>query len=397
MRYVLIAWCYVQMGGNVIREFGSYTASVVVRAPRALPAPSFPYYTIPHRLSLFFFHRTSDLVIMAAIETQRAGLQKLAYESLSKYLREHEDEVVEIEILPPTIQPPDGILMQDGLYLGVPKKILALAYVEARRQFFENRQHGPKSATALHATKIMLLFDPEHLTAANFRKLRLSRLEAESGLSIGTAYHKALRHELCFLNGILTSPLHRQSKSPTLWHHRFWMINSLKARELKDASEGQRASFWCDEFNAVFKSAEQHPKNYHAWQYARRLTNKIESAHLEEDLALRVKDWCCKHPSDISGWSFLLHLMPRLEPASLREEVVRGVVNYAISLESEQESLWVFVRTILALYKEHEAVYQMLQHYREELEAANRHHLALERVSGALTWIDTYGSATERT
>jgi hypothetical protein len=393
--------------GVVSRKHHTESWRVVVRAPRVYPAPSFPYYsllfptipyyTTPHRLSLFFFNRISHLVIMAATETQRVGLQKLAYESSSKYLREHEDEVVEIEILPPAIAPPDGILMQDGLYLGVPKKILALAYVEARQQFFENRQHGPKSAAALQATKIMLLFDPEHLTAVNFRKLRLSRLGAKSNLSIGTAYHKALRQELCFLNSVLTSPLHRQSKSPTLWYHRFWMIDFLKTIELQNASDAQKADFWRDEIDAVFKSAEQHPKNYHAWRYARRLVNKIEGPNLKRNLTLRVREWCYRHPSDISGWSFFSHLMPRLESASLRELMVSGVADYAIRLRSEQESLWVFIRTTLALCKEHEAVYQMLQHYREELEAANRHDLALGRVSGALTWIDTYGSAQGRT
>jgi hypothetical protein len=337
---------------------------------------------------------------MAATESRRAGLQKIAYESLSCYFQEHEDEVVEIEILSPAIAPPDGILMQDGLYLGVPKNILALAYMEARQRFFDNRQYEAKSTMALQATRNMLLFDPEHLTAANFRKLRLSRLEAESGLHSGTAYHKALRQELCFLNSILTSPLHRQSKSPTLWHHRFWMMDSLQAIELTNASENQRASFLRDELDAVFKSAEQHPQNYHAWQYARRLTNKIESPHLKQNLALRVKDWCCRHPSDISGWSFLLYMMPRLESASLRKEVVRDVVHYAIRLRAEQESIWVFVRITLGqetLFEEHQALYEELQDYRGDVEAANKHQLVLARVSGALAWLDTHGSATRKT
>jgi hypothetical protein len=67
-----------------------------------------------------------------------SDLQKLAYDALSTYFQQHEDEVVEIEILPPAIEPPDGIMMQDGRSLGVPKKILALAFLEARRVFFSN-------------------------------------------------------------------------------------------------------------------------------------------------------------------------------------------------------------------------------------------------------------------
>jgi hypothetical protein len=232
---------------------------------------------------------------MAATESPRTVLQKVAYEALCDYFTGHKDEVIEVEILPPSIQPPDGILMQDSLYLGVPKKILALAYLEARQRFFENHHNEPETATALQATNIILLFDPEHLTAANFRKRTLCLLKAEHATT-GTSYHQALRRELCFLNSILTSPLNRQSKSPTLWHHRFWMIGPLAVIELKDAPEDQRAYFWRREFDAVFKSGEQHPKNYHAWQYARRLMNKIESPKFKEDLAFRVKDWCCRHP-----------------------------------------------------------------------------------------------------
>jgi hypothetical protein len=329
-----------------------------------------------------------------------AGLQKVAYESLSHYFREHEDEVVEIEVLPPAIAPPDGILMQDGLNVGIPKKILALAYMEARQKFFETHNSEPETAAYLQATRIILLFDPEHLTAANFRKRRLSRLKTAFGLHTGTAYHTALRQELCFLDSILTSPLHRQSKSPTLWNHRFWMIDSLMVIELEAASEDQKSSFWQHELDAVCRSGEQHPKNYHAWQYARRLMDKVESPGLREQFAFQVKGWCYRHPSDISGWSFLLHLMSRLEPASLREEMLRDVVNYAIGLRSEQESIWVFIRMALArdtLCEEHQTLYQKLQGYKEDLVAANKYHSALKRVSGALTWFDIYGSAAGTT
>jgi hypothetical protein len=71
-----------------------------------------------------------------------SDFQKVAYNALSTYFQQHEDEVVEIEILPPAIEPPDGIMMQDGRSLGVPKKVLALAFVEARRVFFSNISAG---------------------------------------------------------------------------------------------------------------------------------------------------------------------------------------------------------------------------------------------------------------
>ncbi|KAH6875523.1 hypothetical protein BKA58DRAFT_123592 [Alternaria rosae] len=323
---------------------------------------------------------------------QQEELQKLAFASLSEYFQEHADEVIQIEILPPAIQPPDGITMQDGLSLGFPKKILALAYLEARQQFFKHSeaQDALTTAQTLQATKVMLLFDPEHLTAANYRKSILFQLKEDYGLRVGTPYHEALRQELCFLNSILTSPLHRQSKSPTLWYHRFSIVDSLRLIELRNAPREHIATFWESEFAAIYKSGEQHPKNYHAWQYARRLVPKLESSEVVDHIARSVKDWCCRHPSDISGWSFLLHLMSIIA-TSLQRELVGDILNYVINLDSEQESLWIFIRTVLALrYEELSASYQLLKSYREDLKDTNRRPIALDRVCNAIAWIQAH-------
>jgi hypothetical protein len=334
---------------------------------------------------------------MASKDGQRNELQTLAYESLSKYLQEHTDAVVEIEILPPAIQPPDGITMQDGSSLGVPKKVLALAYLEARQRFFMHKQalDAFTIAQTLQATKVMLLFDPEHLTAANYRKRILSQLKHDHGLQAGKPYHKALQQELCFLNSILTSPLHRQSKSPTLWYLRYSVVDSLRLIGIKDTPQDLVAEFWHSEFTTVCKSGEQHPKNYHAWQYARRLVNIIESTKLIDDLARRVKDWCCRHPSDISGWSFLLYLMPIIATSSQRE-LVGEVVNYAISLDSGQESIWIFIRTALALHKAELSVsYELLKAYRQDLEDIDRRPITLEHVRKAMVWIQAHEQSGE--
>lgn len=69
--------------------------------------------------------------------------QQHMYESLCRYFDEHENEVIEIEILPPAIEPTDGVLMQDGLSLGIPKKALAVAFLAARQAFFDNKANSP--------------------------------------------------------------------------------------------------------------------------------------------------------------------------------------------------------------------------------------------------------------
>lgn len=164
----------------------------------------------------------------------------------------------------------------------------------------------------------------------------------------------------------------------------------MRLIELNDAPQDRIAEFWHSELAAVCKSGEQHPKNYHAWQYARKLVHKIESHGLADDVARRVKDWCCRHPSDISGWSFMLCLMP-ITAASLQQELVGDVINYAISLDCTQESLWIFIRTSLALSSTTFLTsYQSLQAYKKDLEETDRHPVAMERVCNAITWIDTH-------
>ena len=89
---------------------------------------------------------------MAHSDSLVAEQQQHVYESLSRYFDEHENEVIEIEILPPAIQPPDGMLMQDGSGLGIPKQILALAFLTARQIFFANRFNSPTDSKVLYAT-----------------------------------------------------------------------------------------------------------------------------------------------------------------------------------------------------------------------------------------------------
>lgn len=78
-------------------------------------------------------------------------LSSRAYEALNKYFTENQDEVIEIAILPPAIEAPDGVLMHEGLNLGIPKKTLVSAFLEARRRFFDSLKHiDPLSNVSIH-------------------------------------------------------------------------------------------------------------------------------------------------------------------------------------------------------------------------------------------------------
>jgi hypothetical protein len=323
----------------------------------------------------------------------RSILQEHVYRELSAYLSLHQEEVVEIEILPSlpaendkvdTLPAPDSIFLQDGLCIGIPKKMLVLAYLESRKLFFSGmKDDDTASQVAYEATRIMLLFDPEHITAANFRKRRLMRLkETGEGREGDISFLEACNTEMAFLNSILTSPLHRQSKSPTLWHHRAWLLDLLLPVRRAAVPTHQNSAFVLAELDAVCQAGERHPKNYYAWQYARKLITKAlqgdrcqthprsnGSPHpLALTCALRVKTWCCKHPSDMSGWSFLHFFLPLVATIPARTELVDQVLDYAFNLHWEQESLWNFIRAVLAdatLHEQRDVLIQKLHDYSE--------------------------------
>lgn len=339
-------------------------------------------------------------------------LKDRAYRVLSNFFTKHQDEVAEIEILPPAFQPADGISMQDGLNIGIPKKVLAMAFLKARELFFSGiKVDGPPSQLALEASRVILLFDPEYITAANFRKRRLLEICAQENAAAQSSFEEAVNREVVFLNSILTSPLHRQSKSPTLWHHRIWLLDYYLPLQLADNSGNQFLAVVRRELDAVCKSGERHPKNYYAWQYARRLHNRLSELYQDKSRhewkvsypdflstsALHVKAWCCRHPSDVSGWSFLGFLIDRLDSIPRRQEIVKQALEYAIKLQWDQESLWVFLRTVLAdttLREERYEVLDLLHGYgemRSKTEANSITNSPLEsNHAKAIKWIKLY-------
>lgn len=67
------------------------------------------------------------------------------------------------------------------------------------------------------------------------------------------------------------------------------------------------------------RAGDRHPRNYYAWNYARRLflllpsdISREAATHrtlLTAETTERVQDWCFQHPRDISGWTFLAFLL----------------------------------------------------------------------------------------
>lgn len=253
-----------------------------------------------------------------------------SYTQLVAALHPPQPSILEIDILPSTYPPQ---ILIDPPALALPKSLLAKLFLLARRNFFDNRLQslhiGDEGYDArLKATSILLLFDPNHVTAANFRKrhiLQCSRAKhtdpreqhaAESAAPPLLA--EALSNELAFLTGLLTSPLNKHAKSSTLWAQRLWLhqqwLDVLLNMEDTETDKSQAAKdMWSRELHVVMKAGERHPRNYYAWNYARQLFGIVRFSvsrvrdyqDLLTDTSGEVHRWCLMQPRDISGWAFL--------------------------------------------------------------------------------------------
>ena len=166
------------------------------------------------------------------------------------------------------------------------------------------------------ATQIMLLFDPEHITAANARKRHLQNLaETSSGFSGSNSTNLLddyIRKELWLLDSLQSSPLRKHTKSSLLWYHRRWLLDEFlewvldvqrndvlgskrmsvlvsstplpsgsassgpaSGNPLLDATDVLWRSFVEPELRMICKAGERHPSNYAAWEFARHLLDTV--------------------------------------------------------------------------------------------------------------------------
>ena len=160
--------------------------------------------------------------------------------------------------------------------------------------------------------------------------------------------------ELAFLNLIFTSPLPRHTKSPILWTHRRFVIESLSLESPQKGSISSVPSLH-DEMTVILAAAERHPKNYHAWTYARwiwlHLWNEPESQSRLPQLNERIRSWCVSNISDISGWMFYLWFLgsdrpwrTRLEQYQKPMDAVWKVLYMGREVVPGHEALWTFIR-----------------------------------------------------
>ncbi|KAK6340142.1 hypothetical protein TWF730_001912 [Orbilia blumenaviensis] len=260
------------------------------------------------------------------------------YARIAGFFQSFRQQTVQIELLPFYPVPPTHIFTE-STSLGIPKSSLWKAFRHARPLFFTTLSslNSPTSQTAqptststyltlLSTSTILLLHDSEHLTAINARKrVLITHFPPNAPFPIGNRGQElpfSPQSEYFFITSLLTSPLHKHTKSPHLWSHRRWLISTYPSLKhpIPPPSPGAPSSRpgtadnsvlaksfrrWCrKEVSTVLRAAEAHPKNYYAWTYARWLVGVQGVGFNHED----VVSWCMKHPGDVSGWSFLAWL-----------------------------------------------------------------------------------------
>ncbi|MCJ1468638.1 hypothetical protein MMC07_007267 [Pseudocyphellaria aurata] len=210
------------------------------------------------------------------------------------------------------------------------------------------RSDLPSYTAALESTLVILLWDPNYLTAANFRKKHLLslRIYPSTSLEENGILLEALAAELHYLTSLLTSPLSKHTKSSTLWSHRLFLVRTFGAeivhvqsltgtstnttRPTPHQFHSSTATLWSSELAVILKAGERHPRNYYSWDYARQLLDTLASSEdasfdngkralanpememrkcLAENSIAEVQKWCFAHPRDISGWAFLAFLL----------------------------------------------------------------------------------------
>ncbi|KAJ5810988.1 Protein prenyltransferase [Penicillium robsamsonii] len=288
-----------------------------------------------------------------------------AFEDLVRIFSSRDNQVLEIEIIPSSL---GATFLQDGWSLGLTKKALVQAFMVARQLFFDRLMpmsendlqitftaNAQSRNTDSAITEIMLLFDCEHLTACNWRKRRLQAAMAHYPVipDQTSAATEFLEAELTLMSSYQCSPLHRHTKSPTLWHHRLWVIVYLLQRQYRSPEDLLKLQQ--TELDIVLRAGELHPKNYYAFNYMRQL-EVLLAATVEkttgqsmweirsaQSVTERVVDWCLANPRDISGWSFGLYVLNKSPEQHIRVNALGRVVKFALNVGWEGESLWTFV------------------------------------------------------
>lgn len=282
------------------------------------------------------------------------------------------EKVYTLEYIPEGIDLHKGKNYQivDSVHIGIPRKVIAKAFLTAHKIFFAYMDDYKNHIKDLmDASMIILLHDPEHLTAANLRKRII--VYRDEVLDPRARDYRSSSDDFWLTELFLMSKLKRHNKSPTLWAHRKWLVKRNYKRFCPTPRDRE---FDGHEITILVpKSGENHPRNYYAWDYLRWFLEfrppipdePVDPTESDEDdpylqgkslwdfdengMERIFMEWCYAHTSDISGWSFLFYLHQRRYYKSgshgwiLKAHCANETLVRAQSMGMKNESLWQFL------------------------------------------------------
>ncbi|KAF5647503.1 hypothetical protein F25303_5176 [Fusarium sp. NRRL 25303] len=274
-------------------------------------------------------------------ESLRHRDHHLVFLEISNVLIESSNELLEIELLGKShVVDAHTSVLRDENAVAIPKLRLVQAFIVAQKLLkqFQADNQRVSSGDISRSTAVILLMDPEHLTAANTRKRLIRDKWREEDPQ------DRLHLEKHLIDSLLTSRLHRHTKSPTLWNHRRWLMEQYRLHNIEVTAEDGLT-------RTIMISGERHPRNYYAWCHARYLVNTfiLSSSSSQEEIShiiIATQKWCFAHHNDISGWQFLLFLLDK-QPAET-SPVFRETLKLAASFKWRNESVWYFLRLVTA-------------------------------------------------
>lgn len=267
---------------------------------------------------------------------------KPVYDTISHELSQTYDQYMGIEFLPPEFEPElkGAYFFKENHFLALSKLRIIQAFIVARRIL---NQHLNQPGSVLtddvwKATNVLLLWDSEHLTAANTRK----RLILNSSLT-ETERKEVLEKDAYFINSLLSSDLYRHTKSPVLWAHKRWLFRQERQAQMP-------VNLVQDFESVIHLAADRHPMNYYAWSYARSLFSS-RSGEWDPETVQRFVEmshkWCRLHLNDTSGWSFLIVVAAEFPQHA--KEIFQETATLAKRYGWRGEAIWNFLRTLVLL------------------------------------------------
>ncbi|OCH89875.1 hypothetical protein OBBRIDRAFT_793861 [Obba rivulosa] len=257
--------------------------------------------------------------------------------------------------------------------LGVPEKVLYMAYIPSVELFAESRHciASPSIFPAdhdrqnlLHSSAVIVLANPAHQTALNARKwlVELSILEACK--------------ELDFITALLA--VRNCAKQNLLWRYRRWLLLQVHktvaaSNDMSGLSEdtllglAMPSEAWRHELATTLRACEIYPRNYFAWSHRYLCMKTLCALSMEssdhaqayqevlfEEL-VAMKRWVELHVSDYSAMQYLCMLHSGIQ------STVKHLPNLSQIAEINDADLVTHACTLIEAYPDHEALWLYLR------------------------------------